>query len=160
MFFDSLWALFLLVQKKECFLWSHSGYKRAFWNKSLSQGQDLFFTVAMRRGVWICVGMVKIFHYLIPSYITARVRDRDSHFPEWNLVKGCFFPGRESGKWKGGNAGSEQNVFPPLVFTVSGLGENQRVWGPFCSVSAAAQCWVSWSVIIFVNKLCSFLFTF
>lgn len=33
------------------------------------------------------------------------------------------------------NAGSDWNVCLPLVFIVSGLGEKQRVWGPFCPFS-------------------------
>lgn len=115
-----------------------------------------------RRGAWSYAGMAKLFHCLITSYVTASVKNGDSHLPEW---LGCFFSGGESGKWNSGNAGSKWNVCPPLVFIVSGLGEKQRVWEPLCSLSQglhSAESVGQWSFLyinyplfcIFFNDYC------
>lgn len=128
-----MWELFLLLQKEECFLLSHSGYWKCLEIRVWAKNKVDFSEWPWGRGSRSCVGMAKIFHCLIPFYVIARVRDRYFCFPEW--MGWGVFSGGESGKGDGDNAGSEWNVCPPVVFTVSGLGEKQRVWGPFCSLS-------------------------
>lgn len=50
-----MWLLFLPVQREECLLLSHSGYCKCLEIKSLSQGEDWFFTVPMReRSLELC----------------------------------------------------------------------------------------------------------